>query len=172
MRKLPLLALLLTCTSAQASSARYVSLGELVKSSDTVVLGRAGKAESFWQGTRIYTRIEVAVEQVWAGQTPNTKVIDVITPGGVVGNIGQRVDGAAVLPANQRVVLHLRHDVADEYSPVAMAQGVWHIAAGDDAKISRPSTDRLVVMHGTDAPTLPTTLDALHRAVLEAARAH
>jgi hypothetical protein len=165
---------LLPVGAARATTVRYMNLSELVRASDTIVFGRAGAHDSFWQGTRIYTRVEVAVEEVWVGRTPRTKTIDVITLGGVVGTIGQHVEGVAPLPEDTRVVLHLKARSPGEYVPVALAQGVWHVqapaASGIEPRLSRPSPDRVVFAQGQIPEAAPQTLAQLKAAILEAAR--
>ena len=160
-----------------ATSVHYRALRDLVRQSDVTLLGHATAQESFWQGTRIFTRVQVEVEEVWHGSAPSQRTIEVITPGGVVGDLGQRVDGAAVLPVNSQVVLHLRR-LASEYVPVAMAQGVWAIApdlAGraplGGRAVLRLTPDRVVYGLGVTPEAPPTTLAALKAAVLEAAHA-
>jgi hypothetical protein len=155
-----------------ATSAHHRSIRQLVHQSDVTVLGRTIGQESFWQGPRIMTKVRVAVDEVWTGRAPREPVIDVITLGGVVGGIGQRVDGAAALPDGGQVVLHLRqHD--GEYLPVAMAQGVWHVSAlsPSSSLVRRAPADRLVMpLSGAPEPP-PTTLEALRFAIEEADRA-
>lgn len=176
MRRLVAAFLLLgVAASARATTVRYRTLRELVHDSQLVVQGQVTELESFWQGMRIYTRSRVALEDVWLGATPETTYVDVITLGGVVGTIGQRVDGAAVLPLHQRVVLHLRARGTSEYAPVAMAQGVWLVEGNGReaavAHVTRPSPDRMILKPRQVPDVLPSTLADLKRAVLEAARA-
>lgn len=158
---------------SHATSVHYRTLPELVHKSDVTLLGHAIGQESFWQGTRILTRVRLAVEEVWAGAAPRLSYVDVVTPGGVVGTIGQRVDGAAVVPTSGQVVMHLRaHE--GEYLPVAMAQGMWIVSAADatgEHALIRPSADRVVFGLRKAEQHPPTTLTALRRAVMEAAHA-
>lgn len=162
---------------SHATSVHYRALRDLVRQSDVTLLGHALAQESFWQGTRIFTRVQVEVEEVWQGAAPKTATIEVITPGGVVGDLGQRVDGAAVLPADGQVVLHLRR-IEAEYVPVAMAQGVWTLAyepgptlPEGSRRVLRLMPDRVVYGLGVRPEAPPKTLAALKAAVLEAAHA-
>ena len=127
--------------AARASQVRPLSLAELVRVSDATVLGHTIEQHSFWQGTRILTAASVAVDELWAGTVRGAGTIDVVTPGGVVGEWGQRVDGAADLARYGRMVLHLRQ-VEGEYTPTAMAQGVWSVSAlwGDHAAVTRDAS--------------------------------
>lgn len=162
-------------TPGHATTMRFKSLQELVRGSDVTLLGEPVASQSFWQGTRIMTRVRVQVREVWAGRMPQHHVVDVITPGGVVGDIGQRVDGAAVLREGTQVVLHLRRHEG-EYLPVAMAQGVWVVPPSPASQqLIRPGADHLVygLRHSSagDDRAMPKTLNELRHAVEEASRA-
>lgn len=158
---------------SQATTMRFKSLRELVRGSDVTLLGEPVESQSFWQGTRIMTRVRVQVREVWSGTLPQHSLVDVITPGGVVGDIGQRVDGAAVLSQNTQVVLHLRRHEG-EYWPTAMAQGVWVVPKDPLSQaLIRPGADHLVygLSHNAGGDTaLPKTLKQLRLAVEEASR--
>ena len=171
------LGLLLTSASMMSTPApcfattmRYKSIRELVRGSDVTLLGQPVAQQSFWQGTRILTRVQVQVQEVWAGHAPQHSLVEVVTAGGIVGDIGQRVDGAAVLPQGSQMVLHLRRQDG-EYWPVAMAQGVWVIEKSQpEQRLLRPGADRLVhgLRHGQHKE--PATLAELRAAVMEASR--
>jgi hypothetical protein len=151
-----------------ATTMRYKSIRELVRGSDVTLLGQPVAQQSFWQGTRILTRVQVQVQEIWTGSAPPSSVVEVVTAGGVVGTIGQRVDGAAVLPHGNQMVLHLRRQDG-EYWPVAMAQGVWVIdKTPQGSRLFRPGADRLVhgLRHGQHKE--PSTLAELRAAVMEA----
>lgn len=172
MRTLVFLTMLLVAPQVHATTARFIPLAELVQRSETVVLGRSVDETSFWQGPRILTLVKVQVAEVWAGQGASPgQTVEVLTAGGVVGNIGQRVDGAAVMPVGQQLVLHLNREFTGEYSTLGMAQGVWYVRETPPGalSVSRPNVDRLV---GAPSGTvLPNTLADLKQAVIEAAHA-
>ena len=172
MRKLVFLTILLLTPHLHATTARFLPLPELVKRSDTVVHGHAIAQDTFWQGPRILTRVRFQVQEVWTGTAPKAgDVLDILTEGGIVGTIGQRVDGAAVLPVGGQLVLALSRDATGEYNALGMAQGVWLVrdVPFGALSVSRPNIDRLV---GAPAgSTMPNTLAGLKQAVLEAAHA-
>lgn len=168
------------CSTAQATSLRYLNLQQLVDASDLVVRGRAVRQESFWHERRIITRVQVAVDEVWVGRVPASREVEIFTLGGVVDGIGQRVDGAAVLPPDRDVVVQLSHGAGDKLWPVALSQGVWVLAAEPEVDmqaprasvpigVSRPSTDRLVAGPSNPVRPMPATVQALKAAILEAA---
>lgn len=174
------LATLCISSLAQGSTLRYLNLQQLVDASELVVRGRAVHQESFWQDRRIVTRVRVAVDEVWVGRVPASREVDVLTLGGVVDGIGQRVDGAAVLPAGEDLVVQLSSGADHALWPVALSQGVWVLAQEPSQKtlsasasipiaVSRPSTDRLVASRHNPVVPMPTTVQALKAAILEAA---
>src|SRR3990167_9483135 len=89
-----------------ASTLRWLSLSQLSQASSSVLLGRALDQTSFWQEGRIYTRTRLAVEEVWQGKSPG-ETVEVLTLGGSIGTIGQRVEGAGLILPNERVVVCL-----------------------------------------------------------------
>lgn len=174
------LVVLLSCLTAQATTLRHRSLSELVDASDLIVVGQTEKPESFWHDTRIVTRATLHIEEVWVGRMPQTRTVEVWTLGGVVGTIGQQVDGMVTLQNHQRAVWQLTRGHDGIYWPVGLAQGVW-IFEPETAQTPRPkgaiapvyvrrSTNAHLV--GSDAHSLnqaPQTLAALKAAILEAA---
>ena len=169
------IAVWLLVSPSYATTARMLNFSELVNSANTVVLtGQVVGSGSFWQGTRIYTLVQVKVDETWVGKQPKSALIDVLTLGGVVGDIGQHVDGAAVLPTERQLVLHLHQAASGEYVPLGMAQGVWvvesqKLPAKEQAKVTRINTDRLIAKSiGNQAMRVPTTLGELKKVVLEA----
>ena len=162
--------LLLPPAAADATTARLAGLTELVRGSELVVFGEATGRESFWQDGRIFTRVSIDVLEVWSGRAPDPATIEVFTLGGVVGDVGQRVDGMPVIAGGERVALLLARDSADRYHPVGMWQGVFHVVGeGDDPPIARSQVP--VALVGPRSVSLPTTLSALRRAVSEVADA-
>lgn len=157
---------------AQATTARRASLTELVHGSDLVLLGTTEEQESFWDGGRIYTRSTVRVEEVWAGTAPKGETVDVLTLGGVVGDLGQRVSGVAKLPVGGRVVLFLQSDKRGRYRTLGMSQGVTHVVddGTSDPRIER-STGGLRMVGDMPSETFPTSLSALRLAVEVLSRA-
>src|SRR5690242_10651550 len=103
------LALLLLAVAAPASAmlAAPASVEELARSSQAVVRGRVASVSSRWSDdqARIFTYVEIQPASVWRG-SPGARVT-VLVPGGVVGPIGQRVDGAPAFAKGEDVVVFL-----------------------------------------------------------------
>ena len=168
--RLPFIALsvvILGGLTAHASTARRLSLQELVHRADLVVLGQIEHEQSFWQGPRIYTLSKVRVDELWAGRDHTPQQVDVLTLGGHVGEIGQRVEGASAPAVGERVVMTLKGTAGGEHLPVAMAQGIFVIGEPPlQAHVTRPGIDRLV--GGMRHAPIPQTLASLKCAVEEA----
>ncbi len=166
MRSTFVVILLGASTPALATTAARASLPELVAGADLVVLGTAGTPASEWDGGRIVTRVPVTVEEVWAGDAPAT-VVEVVTLGGVVGEIGQTVSGAPRLRRGERVVLCLRQREG-RLRVVEMTQGAFFVVGppAPDPAIRRRSFGLRLL--GPEVAPVPERLRALERAVKEA----
>jgi hypothetical protein len=157
---------------ADATTARLVTLEELVGYSTYVVVGRAGERHAIWEempgGRRIVTYTRVFVERAIVG-APGTELW-VRTLGGVVDKIGQSVAGEAQLATGSRSMLFLAK------APLAvvvagMAQGHFPVVT-DDKGVPRlatsPDTALLVARPG---PTISARERLLGATVDDAASA-
>ena len=86
---------------------RYLSLEELVRKADTIVLGTVTQQESAWdaQHTAIYTKVTLAVEHVLVG--PSMQAVTLQVAGGTVGGVGMRTSNDAVFREGERVIVCL-----------------------------------------------------------------
>jgi len=150
-----------------ATSIRPLDVSALSRNADLIVVGIAESAASSWDGGRIRTRTAVRLTEVWAGAAEVGSTLEVTTLGGVVGDIGQRVSGAAELGVGRELVLFLRR-ASGRVVPVELGQGVFYVSRGADgvAKVAR-SADA----DGAGRIVLPSTLAALRDATLESRRA-
>ncbi len=100
-------AVLLVAPWAQASTVVALGMSDLVAGSDVVVQANVKRVAPRWVAdhSRIVTDVELAVKQVWKGQLVGTFVVT--QPGGVVGRVGQHVDGAPLFHEGDEVVLFL-----------------------------------------------------------------
>ena len=90
-------------TDAQASVSIAVGYDALVKDADSVGVVTPVESKSVWEEGRIYTYTRVKVEQGVAGELGTGAEGWVRTMGGVVGKIGQLVDGEPVFTTEQVV---------------------------------------------------------------------
>jgi hypothetical protein len=86
---------------------RYLSLEELARKADTIVLGTVMQQESAWDAehTAIYTKVTLAVERVLVGSPMQTVTLQVA--GGAVGGVGMRTSNDAVFREGERVIVCL-----------------------------------------------------------------
>lgn len=159
---------LLAPLAASATTVRLLSHDQLIAHADSIVVGRVESRECFWRGTRIFTRHRVAIEQTWLGEERAT--LEVLTLGGVVGEIGQHVAGAAQLRTGERVVLYLAEGPEGGTWVVGMWQGVFRVSTESPA--APPAVIRSDLLPSSepvrsvgDKPAMPQTLEALENEV-------
>ncbi|MBS2016467.1 MAG: hypothetical protein JST00_26515 [Deltaproteobacteria bacterium] len=119
---------------AGASTSIALSVRELAASSESIVRVTQLERSSAWVDGRIVTTTRARVDRVVAGVATGPE-ITIRTLGGVVGEIGQRVEGEAELGAGEQALLFvapLRGQAA--MSVVGRAQGRWSIVRDAHAR--------------------------------------
>jgi hypothetical protein len=105
---------------------RNISIEELARKADTIVLGTVTQQASAWdaQYTAIYTDVTLAVEQVLTG--PPEEVVTLRVLGGVVGGMGMGTSNDAMFRVGERVIVCLdTHAVPN--TVVGMQQGKFTV---------------------------------------------
>lgn len=143
MRTSLVLAALLAAAPALGAEAVALSVEGLARASDAVVRGQVKRLEATASpdGLRIYTLVDVQVAATWRGGAAGT--VRVIVPGGVMGRIGQRVDGAPAFAEGEEVVVFLNAAEAGAFRVTGLAQGKFSVAgvtAAPDTRQLRIST--------------------------------
>jgi hypothetical protein len=130
MRSIVLAAALLAASPALGAEAVALSVEALARTSDAVVRGRVRSLEGTRSpdGRRVFTLVDVEVTAAWRGAGQRT--VRVIVPGGVAGDIGQRVDGAPTFAVGEEVVLFLHRAEAGGHRVAGLAQGKFAVAGG------------------------------------------
>lgn len=136
---------------AQAGVAVEMGLSHLVKVASAVVVATPVESRSEWVEEdgrqRIVTWHRLQTERVVAGALPTTGETWVRTLGGRVGDIGQKVEGEAVLPQGKRMVLFLLARPDGGAVVAGMAQGAWMVVRGaDGAERLEPQKNRGVLV--------------------------
>lgn len=125
-------------SDAAASVSIAVPFDSLVKDADTVAVITPGEQTSVWEDGRIYTYTKVHVDQGVAGELGAGAEGYVRTMGGVVGKIGQLVDGEPVFVKDKTSLLFLRNFKAGGvYEVSARAQGQYPIIVDEKTKQRR-----------------------------------
>ncbi len=131
-------AAVLVPSDAQASVSIAVGFDALCKDADAVGVVTPMEAKAVWEDGRIYTYTKVKVDQSVAGDVATGSEGWVRTMGGVVGKIGQMVDGEPVLTIGKPSLLFLRQwKQGGTYQVSARAQGQFPIKIDDATKVKR-----------------------------------
>jgi hypothetical protein len=150
----PALAVLVP-TDAHASVSIAVGYEALVKDADSVGVVTPIDSKTVWEEGRIVTYTHVKVDQSVAGDLGTGADGWVRTLGGVVGKIGQLVDGEPVFTASRSSLVFLRKfKGTGTWEVAARAQGQYPIVV-DDTDKTRPAGQRRVMRSGAAGMLLP-----------------
>lgn len=135
-------AALAVAPAARAAQAVPVSVEDLALHSDLVVEGEVVDVRSAWSadGLRILTTAEIHPSAAWVGEARGR--VKVVVPGGVVGDVGQRVDGAPSFAKGEAVVVFLRAAEAGAYRVTGLAQGKFRVEGAQ----ARPDLSRVQLL--------------------------
>jgi hypothetical protein len=123
---------------AHASVSIAVGWEALVKDADSVVVVTPVEAKSVWEDGRIYSYTRVKVDQGVAGELATGSETWIRTMGGVVGKIGQLVDGEPVFVNGKQSLLFLhKFQTGAVHEVSARAQGQYPIVLDDASKIRK-----------------------------------
>jgi hypothetical protein len=151
---LPVMAVLVP-TDAHASVSIAVGYEALVKDADSVGVVTPVESKTVWEEGRIVTYTHVLVDQGIAGDLGTGADGWVRTLGGVVGKIGQLVDGEPVFTASKSSLVFLRKfKGTGTWEVAARAQGQYPIVV-DDTDKTRPAGQRRVMRSGAAGMLLP-----------------
>ncbi len=163
-----------------AAQMRPLPLAELARSADLVVHAVVkGKTCQRDEAGRIFTKVELAVSEVWKGATTNT-TLTVFHGGGTVGDEHTEVSGQVKYVVGEEVVAFLVFNLRGEPVTLGLAQGEFRIArdATTGEKLARnifhgggrnnPNTPARAAVSAVPAPAARLTLNDLHQAVKDA----
>ena len=127
-----------------ALTVRMLTDEALVRTADVILTGRVLSAYSDIdpEDGHIYTHISVYVTEYLKGKNRLRTVI-LKTPGGIVGNIGMSVEGAADFYRNEEVMLFLSHSSDNSLFPVGLFLGKLSIYRDAD-------TGRTILIRSAD----------------------
>jgi hypothetical protein len=131
---LALAASMATQGEARGSVSIQVTWDALLHDSSAAVVATSVETRSVWENGRIYTYARLHVDRAVAGELPNGGEAWVRTMGGVVGKIGQLVEGEAVLSAGETGLLFLHPGPPGAYVVTARGQGQFPLVAAADPK--------------------------------------
>lgn len=154
-----LLVLFAAAPVAHATSVEAMDLRALVRAADHVVVGTVIATEARYDHLdRIVTDATIRVDERMLGGSPEGDTIVVRRLGGVLGDVGLRIEGEPTFEAGQHVLLFARAIPSERLlRPVGMSQGVLPIqrdAAGTE--VVMPGGEGLaLVQRGGDGQLRP-----------------
>ncbi|MCL5127438.1 T9SS type A sorting domain-containing protein [Algibacter sp. L4_22] len=118
---------------------KEIPLSQQIESSGLVVEGKVISKESFWNAdqTNIYTINTVEVYKIFKGNP--VEIVQVITTGGTVGNMSQKVSPSLNLNANDVGIFTLASDVnvtSNGFRPYSGVQGFYKYDLNRDVVIN------------------------------------
>jgi hypothetical protein len=122
---------LLTAGDARASLSIAVTFDDLVTRSTSVAVVTPFEARTLWEDGRIFTYTHVHVDTRVGGKLAAGDEPWVRTMGGIVGKIGQVVDGEPVLTVGRPALLFLHEAPTGALDVTARAQGQFAIRLDD-----------------------------------------
>jgi hypothetical protein len=168
--RIAVVCLLLAPSLAWATTLLALDVDGLAATSDAVVRATVTRVTPRWtrDGARIVTDVELAVSESWKGGAPRTIVV--MQPGGVVGDLGQRVEGSASFTPGEEVVLFLEAR-GERYTVSGMAQGRFRVERSSDGTLAYARQDQCQQLRLVDPLTRQEVAPAPLALKLEALRA-
>lgn len=132
----------LPARTAEASIVEAMSLAEMASAADVIVVARVEAQRSRYDAQgRIVTDVSLRVEDSLLGGLAVGSTTSVLRLGGVVGDLGLRVEGEAIYQTGESIVLFARRVSTREgevLRPVGMAQGVLPLATRGGIEVALP----------------------------------
>jgi hypothetical protein len=122
---------------AAASVSLPVTWNALVRGSTAAAIVAPREAHAVWEDGHICTYTRVHVDQAVAGTLATGDEAWVRTLGGVVGRVGQLVDGEAVFAPNRQSLVFLRPGAVGSLDVTARGQGQFPVVEAPDAAHTR-----------------------------------
>lgn len=127
----------LMSADAGASVSLAVGFDALLADSRMVGVVTPIGRRSVWEEGRIYTYTETRFDRVIAGGAAIGQHVWIRTMGGIVGHVGQRVDGEAVLLPGESSLLFLQNGPSGTFEVTARGQGQFPIVADETGQLTR-----------------------------------
>lgn len=145
-------ALIFGAAPASASVVEALSLVELVKRSEQVVVATPGERMGRRSGNLIVTDVQLTIAEGLKGGAKPGDTLVVTLLGGVAEGVGLQVPGEAALPEGAQLVVFLRRTPqSKELRVVGMAQGAMAIeTSSGKPMVQPPSHDAALMERGAD----------------------
>ena len=120
-------------TDAPASVSIAATFDGLLHDSSAAAVMTAAESRPVWEDGRIYTYTHVRVGRAVAGELTTGGDAWVRTMGGIVGKVGQIVEGEAAFAPGETSLLFLRPGPVGAYVVTARGQGQFPVVSDDPA---------------------------------------
>jgi hypothetical protein len=168
------LVVVLVVGDARASVSIAATWDGLLHESTAAVVTTPAESRAVWEGGRIYTYTRLSVDRAVAGELATGSSVWVRTMGGVVGKIGQIVDGEPVFVPGQSSLLFLHPGPVGAYEVTARGQGQFPVVVDDPklpARVVRSNSAGAILPRPASLGSPRLAAEALHgRPVDDAAR--
>jgi len=130
-------------SDADASVSVAVLFDGLVAESASVDVVTPSEAHAVWEDGRIYTYTRVHVETAVAGSLTSGSDVWVQTMGGEIGDIGQLVEGEAVLVPGKSSMLFLKPAQSGTFVVTARGQGQFPVRIDPATRVAKVNRNRV-----------------------------
>jgi len=154
------LALVLTfCLSAlQSATLERLSLDDMIAKSTAIVRGKVTGSYAVAAGPIVYTHYAIQVAESFKGAPQQS--VDVVVPGGIVGNLRQAFPGTPQLNPGDEFVFFLWAGRSGQTQIIGLTQGLFALSAGPSADMvaTRAASKELMLEPGTARQVKDQTL--------------
>lgn len=129
------LALLAAAPGARATTLVHADLPALSRGAHAIVRATVASVDARWNAdrSRIITEVRLEVSEVLKGEALETVIL--VQPGGVVGDVGQRVAGTPGFARGEDVLLFLERRGASRFRVRGLSQGKYRIAPNEAGEL-------------------------------------
>lgn len=154
-RHLPIALVLTFCSGPlQCATLERLSLDDMISKSTVIVRGKVTGSYAAFAGTSpvIYTHYSLQVSEWLKGAGGNS--IDMVVPGGAVGNARQSFAGAPTFSTGDEYVFFLWTSKAGLTQVIGLTQGLFSLAPDGtkDPMATRSASHELMLDRGTGQP--------------------
>jgi hypothetical protein len=170
-----ILSAILVASFAQASVVVALSVEELARRADVVVLGEVVSVQTAWASDHhhIYRRVTVRADESWKGSAARGSEVAIVVPGGELEGVSETVVGEPTFAVGMHGAFFLE-PAGHTHRLIGLSQGFFErspeglIQRTGDLALAHPSGGGYRISpHGAEA-SAPVTVDALRAQVRDA----
>lgn len=156
-----LLAAVVVNTSAHATVVRALDVAQKARIAQAIVVARVEKQEPRWmtEGGAVKTIVTLTVEQTLKGKPTKGQKIQVVIPGGRIGDLVHEVSGTSSYTAGERAVLFLEPH-PDGWVELGIGIGKYDVKdVGGVATVTHDPKVALLKSPDAQAPHQPSRIE-------------